>query len=165
MTSSLYIFHLSFQIFYRTSLLSAFRAYIILIRWIETLEFVSDWVWHKRSSKSSNEWERMWFTYLLPRFTPIKVNTSWLGPTTKGCYFSIMSNRLCDPADYSTPTSLSFTISRSLLKFMSSSHWCHLIISSSIVPFSSYLQSFLASGSFLTSPFFALVAKVRESQL
>ena len=87
MTSSLYIFHLSFQIFYRTSLLSAFRAYIILIRWIETLEFVSDWVWHKRSSKSSNEWERMWFTYLLPRFTPIKVNTSWLGPMTKGLLF------------------------------------------------------------------------------
>ena len=34
------------------------------------------------------------------------------------------------------------------------SWWCHPIISSSVVPFS-YLQSFLASGSFLMSQFFA----------
>ena len=36
-----------------------------------------------------------------------------------------------------------------------SSQWCHPTISSSVVPFSSCLQSFLASGSFLMSPFFA----------
>ena len=35
------------------------------------------------------------------------------------------------------------------------SQWCHPIISSSVVPFSSHLQSFLASGSFLLSQFFA----------
>ena len=34
------------------------------------------------------------------------------------------------------------------------SHWCHPTISSSIVPFSSCLQSFPASGSFLRSQFF-----------
>ena len=34
------------------------------------------------------------------------------------------------------------------------SQWCHPIISSSIVPFSSYLQSFPASGSFLMSLLF-----------
>ena len=36
-----------------------------------------------------------------------------------------------------------------------SSQWCHPIISSSVVPFSSYLQSFPASGSFPMSQFFA----------
>ena len=35
------------------------------------------------------------------------------------------------------------------------SQWCHPIISSSVVPFSSCLQSFLASGSFLMSRLFA----------
>ena len=34
------------------------------------------------------------------------------------------------------------------------SRWCHLTISSSVVPFSSCLQSFLASGSFPMSQFF-----------
>ena len=36
-----------------------------------------------------------------------------------------------------------------------SSRWCHPAISFSVVPFSSYLQSFPASGSFLMSQFFA----------
>ena len=36
-----------------------------------------------------------------------------------------------------------------------SSQWCHPTISSSVVPFSSCLQSFPASGSFLRSQFFA----------
>ena len=36
-----------------------------------------------------------------------------------------------------------------------SSRWCHPTISSSVVPFSSYLQSFPASGSFQMSQFFA----------
>ena len=35
------------------------------------------------------------------------------------------------------------------------SRWCHLTISSSVVPFSSHLQSFPASGSFLRSQLFA----------
>ena len=35
------------------------------------------------------------------------------------------------------------------------SRWCHPTISSSVIPFSSCLQSFLASGSFLMSRFFA----------
>ena len=34
------------------------------------------------------------------------------------------------------------------------SQWCHLTISSSIIPFSSHLQSFPASGSFPMSQFF-----------
>ena len=39
------------------------------------------------------------------------------------------------------------------------SQWCHLAISSSVIPFSSSLQSFPASGSFLMSQFFASVGQ------
>ena len=45
------------------------------------------------------------------------------------------------------------------------SRWCHPTISSSVVPFSSRLPSFLASGSFPVTQFFTLVAKVLEIQL
>ena len=57
--------------------------------------------------------------------------------------------------------SLSFTISRSLLKLMSDScsnslsQWCHPTISSSVTSLSSCPQSLPASGSFPVSPFFA----------
>ena len=43
--------------------------------------------------------------------------------------------------------------------------WCHPTISSSVVPFSSCLQSFPASGSFQMSQLFNQVAKVLEFQL
>ena len=49
---------------------------------------------------------------------------------------------------------LSITNSWSLLNFMSISWWCHTTISSSIVPFSSHLESFPASGSFPMSQLF-----------
>ena len=48
-----------------------------------------------------------------------------------------------------TPTPRVYSNSCSL------SRWCYPTISSSVVPFSSYLQSFPASGSFLVSQFFA----------
>ena len=50
--------------------------------------------------------------------------------------------------------SLSVTNSWSLLKLMSMNWQCHPTISSSVVPFSSHLQSFPASGSFQMSQFF-----------
>ena len=50
--------------------------------------------------------------------------------------------------------SLSITNSRSLLKLCPSSRWCHPTISSSVVPFSSCLQSLPASGSFPMSQCF-----------
>ena len=49
---------------------------------------------------------------------------------------------------------LSFTILQSLLKLRSLSWWCHRTISSSVIPFFSYLQSFPASGSFPMSQLF-----------
>ena len=50
--------------------------------------------------------------------------------------------------------SLSFTISQSYSNSCPLSWWCHLTMSSSVVPFSSCLQSFPASGSFSVSQFF-----------
>ena len=43
--------------------------------------------------------------------------------------------------------SLSFTVSRRLLKLTAIERWCHPTISSSVVPFSACLLSFVASGS------------------
>ena len=51
-------------------------------------------------------------------------------------------------------SSLSITNSQKLLKIISIDQWCHPAISSSVIPFSSCLQSFPASGSFQMSPFF-----------
>ena len=50
--------------------------------------------------------------------------------------------------------SLSFTISRGLLKLMSTESGCHPTILSSVIPFSFCLQSFPTSGSFPMSQFF-----------
>ena len=61
---------------------------------------------------------------------------------------------LCDPMNCSTP---GFPVHHQLLELAQtcpSSQWCHPTISSSVVPFSSRLQSFPASGSFPMSQFF-----------
>ena len=50
--------------------------------------------------------------------------------------------------------SLSINNSQSLLNSCPLSRWCHITISSSVVPFSSCLQSFPASGSFPRNQFF-----------
>ena len=50
--------------------------------------------------------------------------------------------------------SLSITNSQSLPKFLSIKWWCHPIISSFVISFSSHLQSFQSSGSFPMSQFF-----------
>ena len=60
---------------------------------------------------------------------------------------------------YPSPTPISYLNSCSL------SRWCHTTISSSAIPFSSHLQSFLATGSFPTSQFFASGGEVLEFQL
>ena len=61
---------------------------------------------------------------------------------------------LFDLMDCSTLGFLSFSIFRSLLKSCPLSWWCHPTILSSIIPFSSCLQSFLTSGSFPMSRLF-----------
>ena len=62
---------------------------------------------------------------------------------------------LCKLMVAARQASLSITNSQSLLKLMSIELWCHPTISSSVIPFSSCLQSFPASGSFQMSQFFA----------
>ena len=59
---------------------------------------------------------------------------------------------LCDPMDCST---LGLPVHHQLLNSCPLSQWCHLTSSSSVVPFSSCLQSFPASGSFQMSQLFA----------
>ena len=62
---------------------------------------------------------------------------------------------LCDPMDCSTP---GLPVHHQLPEFTQTqrplSQWCHPAISSSVVPFSSHLQSFPASESFPRSQFF-----------
>ena len=67
---------------------------------------------------------------------------------------SVVSDSL-RPHELQRQASLSITNSQSPPKPMSLSWWCHPIISSSVVPFSSCPQSFRASGSFQMSQFFA----------
>ena len=61
----------------------------------------------------------------------------------------------CNPMDCSTPGFPAITNSGAYSNSCPSSQWCHTTISSSVVPFSSCLQSFPASGSFQMSQFFA----------
>ena len=63
---------------------------------------------------------------------------------------------LCNPMDCSTPGfSVHHQLPRACSDSCPSSWWCHPTISSSVVPFSSRLQSFPASGSFQMSQLFA----------
>ena len=66
--------------------------------------------------------------------------------------FSSKALTLCDPMNYS---SLSIPTPRAYSSSCPSRWWCHPTISSSVIPFSSRLQSFLASRSFQMSQFFA----------
>ena len=69
---------------------------------------------------------------------------------------SLSCVQLCDPTDCSTP---GLPVHHQLQEVYSNtcplSRWCHPTISSSVVPFSSLLQSFPASGSFQMSQLFA----------
>ena len=61
--------------------------------------------------------------------------------------------------------SLSFTISQTCSNSCPLSQWCHPTISSSVVPFSSRLQSFPASGFFPVSQFFTSGGLQHQLQL
>ena len=62
---------------------------------------------------------------------------------------------LCNPMTAACQASLSITTPGACPNSCALSWWCHPTISSSVVPFSSCLQSFLASGSSPMSQFFA----------
>ena len=62
---------------------------------------------------------------------------------------------LCNPMDCSMPGFPVLHLPGACSNSCPLCLWCHPIITSSVVPFSSCLQSFPASGSFLMSPLFA----------
>ena len=68
---------------------------------------------------------------------------------------SVISNWLWPHGLQHTRLSCPSPIPRACWNSCPLSRWCHPIISSSVVPLSSHLQSFPASGSFPTSQFFA----------
>ena len=74
------------------------------------------------------------------------------------CQFSLVSQScptVCDLMNYSTPDFPDHYQLRVYSNSCPSSWWCHPTISSSVVPFSSRLRSFTASGSFQMNHFFA----------
>ena len=83
-----------------------------------------------------------------------KVEPSWIGR----CCCSVVQScpTLCNPMDCSMP---GFPVLHHLPEFAQTHvhrvSWCHPTISSSVVPFSSCLQSFPVSESFPMSQFFA----------
>ena len=82
-------------------------------------------------------------------------NCSAYFPYSTSVQFSSVSQScptLCNPMDCSTP---GFPVPGAYSNSCPSSQWCHPTISSSVVPFSSHLQSFSVSGSFPMSQFFA----------
>ena len=99
--------------------------------------------------------ERMlwWLTVKQTLQTKWKQQCSNSNSTSNCCSVTQLCLTLCDPMDCSTP---GFPV---LSGVSSNSHplsrWCHPTISSSVVPFSSCLQSFLTSGSFPESRLFA----------
>ena len=72
------------------------------------------------------------------------------------CSVSQLYLTLCDPMNCSTPRFPCLSLSTGVCtNSCPLSQWCCLTVSSCIVPFSSCLQSFLASGSFPMSQLFA----------
>ena len=99
--------------------------------------------------------------YYLVKFLTLKTaNTLWILFQKQTSFYSVQFSSvlqsclmLCDPMDYSTP---GFPVHHQLWELAQtpSSLWCHPTISSSVIPYSSCLQSSPASGSFAMSQFF-----------
>ena len=99
-------------------------------------------------------------SYVISKLTPqiqvFIIQVPFLIYTFMSCQFSSITQSclmLCDPMDYSMPGLP--VLPRACSNSCPSSWWWHATISSSMVPFSSCLQSFPASGSFQMSRFFA----------
>ena len=113
---------------------------------VKVLHSISQQIWN------TCQWPRAWKkSILIP--IPKKGND-------KECSSSVHFSRSV-MSDYLWPHGLQHTrlpcpspTPRAYSNSCLSSQWCHPTISSSVIPFSSSLQSFLASGSFLVSQFF-----------
>ena len=84
-----------------------------------------------------------------------KLYSIWImSPSVQFSSVAQVCPTLCDPKDCSTP---GFPVHHQLPEFTQThvhSQWCHSTISSFVIPFSSCLQPFPESGSFLMSQLF-----------
>ena len=115
------------------------------------------WIFHRNNRLSVREVDKRRYTFSTGYFSDIVERKDLIGCCFQFRQFScsVMSDSLrphgLQHARPPCPSPTHGVYSNLCLL----SRWCHPTISSSIVPFSSCLQSFPASGSFLMSQFFA----------
>ena len=112
------------------------------------------------SSLDSTPW-RIAFILLLPVQSVLQQSSSLWTPSVSITDYQLVQllshvQLLPTPWTAAHQVSLSITNHGACSKSCPSSQWCHPTISSSVIPFSSYLQSFTALRSFQMSQFFAL---------
>ena len=111
-------------------------------------------------SLDSTHW-RTAFILLLPVQSVLQQSSSPWTPSVSLTDYQLVQllshvQLLVTPWTAARQVSLSITNHGACSNSCPSNQWCHPTISSSVIPFSSYLQSFPASGSFPMSQFFAL---------
>ena len=99
----------------------------------------------------------VWLDWLVSCEYGFSVSALWCPLATLTVLLQLLSHVqvFATPWTAACQASLSITNSQSCSNACPSRQWCHPTISSSVVPFSSCLQSFTASGSFTMSQFFA----------
>ena len=101
-------------------------------------------------------WKFSFHILLKPNFKDFEHNliSMWNEYSCLVQFYSVTQScpTLCDPMDCSTP---GFPVHHQFPDSWPLSQWFHPTISSSVVPFSSHLQSYPESGSFVISQFFA----------
>ena len=126
---------------------------------------MNKWIHDSLSGGEHHKENEMLYNYWISKSLPGVIASSFF----YSVQFSLVAQlcpTLCNPIDFSRP---GLPVYHQLSEFYSnscqSSWWCHPPISSSVVPFSSHLQSFPASGSFQKSQLFTSGTKVLEFQL
>ena len=111
----------------------------------------------RHTSKTNPSWEIWKLRYLyMDSYQLLEAGCSWDLFSSVSSGQSLSRVRLfATPWTAAHQASLSIPTPRAYSSSCPLSPWCHPTISSSVAPFSSWLQSFPASGSFQTSQFFA----------
>ena len=104
--------------------------------------YLSLWLWSKKTWVQVLIVKACWYMFL-DWFSSVQFSCSVMSDCLQP--YGLQHARLPCPSPTSGARSNSCPLSR----------WCHPTISSTVVPFSSHLQSFPASGSFSKSQFFA----------
>ena len=118
---------------------------ILMLFFTETEKTILKFIWTHNPEQSKQSWERRWGDSIIPDFKLLSVQFSHSVVSDSLWSHGLQHTRLPCPS----PTPRAYSNS------CPSSSWCYPALSSSVVPFSSRLQSFLASGSFPMSQFFA----------